>query len=372
MRPESKIAFVVDALPGIGGGEKTLFAALEAYPRAEIFTLIYNKDKFVNTPVAHHKVTVSFLNAIPLALKYYRSFLPLMPAAIERFDLSAYDIVVSFSYAVAHGVRVPEKALHISYTYTPMRYAWSEINLDGKQSRKNPLVNLLMKSFRKWDKTAVARLDEIATISQFISKRIQQAYHRKANVIYPPVEIDRFHPCATRENYYVTLSRLVAHKRIDLIVQSFSRLKLPLKVIGDGSELSRLQKMAASNIQFLTNQSDKQVAEILNKARGLVCAAEEDFGIAVVEAQAAGCPVIAYEKGGALETVTRDITGLFFAEQSAESLMDCVKKYEDMLPQFRTEDIVENSKKFSRERFIKEFIAFVENARNPLKNSVPL
>ena len=369
MRPEPKIAFVVDALPGIGGGEKTLFAALEAYPRAEIFTLIYNKDKFINTPLARREVTTSFLDAIPLAHKHHRTFLPLMPAAIERFDLSAYDIVVSFSYAVAHGVRVPDETKHISYTYTPMRYAWSDINLDGKHSRKNLPLNLLMENFRKWDQTAAARVDEIVTISQSISERIQQAYHRKAKVIYPPVEIDRFHPCAARENYYVTLSRLVAHKRIDLIVQSFSRLKLPLKVIGDGPELSHLRRISSANIQFLTNQSDGQVAELLNKARGFVCAAEEDFGIAIVEAQAAGCPVIAYEKGGALETVTQGITGLFFAEQSVESLMDCVRKYEDALPQFCTEDIVKNSKKFSKEHFIKEFIAFVENAGNHPINS---
>lgn len=368
MRSELKIAFVVDALPGIGGGEKTLFAALEAYPRADIFTLIYNKEKFVNTPIAHHKVTTSFLDAIPLAHKHHRVFLPFMPAAINQFDLSAYDIVVSFSYAVAHGVRVPDRTIHISYTYTPMRYAWSDINLDGKYSHKNFLLNLLMESFRKWDKTAVARVDEIAAISQSISERIQQAYHRKAHIIYPPVDVDRFHPCAARENYYVTLSRLVAHKRIDLIVQSFSSLKLPLKVIGDGPELSHLRRIASANIQFLTNQSDEQVAELLNKARGFICAAEEDFGIAIVEAQAAGCPIIAYKKGGALETVIQGVTGLFFAEQSVESLMDCVRKYEDASLQFCIEDLVKNSEKFSREHFINGFIAFVENAGNHLEH----
>lgn len=253
MKSKPKIAFVVDALPGIGGGEKTLFAALEAYPHADIFTLIYNKEKFINTPVANHKVTTSFLDAIPLAHKHHRAFLPFMPAAIERFDLSAYDIVVSFSYAVAHGVRVPDKTIHISYTYTPMRYAWSDINLNGKRSRKNPLVNLIMERFREWDKAAVARVDGIAAISQSISERIEQAYHRKARIIYPPVEVDRFHPCEPRENYYVSLSRLVAHKRIDLIVQSFSYLQLPLKVVGDGPELSHLQRMASANVQFLTN-----------------------------------------------------------------------------------------------------------------------
>ena len=361
MNLEPKIAFVVDALPGIGGGEKTLFAALEAYPCAEIFTLIYNKEAFVNTPVAYHRVTTSFLNAIPLALKYYRAFLPLMPTAIERFDLSAYDIVVSFSYAVAHGVRVPDGTRHISYTYTPMRYAWSDINLDGTHSHKNLILNLLMESFRKWDRSAAARVDEISTISRAISERVRLAYHRESRIIYPPVETKLFHPCAERENYYVTLSRLVAHKRIDLIIQAFSRLKLPLLVIGNGSELAHLRRMATANIQFLTNQSDENVAEFLGKARGFVCASEEDFGIAIVEAQAAGCPVIAYGKGGALETVIDGVTGFFFTEQSMESLMDCVRRYEVELPKFRTDDLVKNSLRFSKERFIKEFVAFVKN-----------
>ena len=362
MKAEPKIAFVVDALPVIGGGERTLFAALEAYPRAEIFTLIYNKDAFINTPVVRHKVTTSFLDVIPLTHKHHRAFLPLMPAAIEKFDLSAYEIVVSFSYAVAHGVRVPQETMHISYTYTPMRYAWSDLNLDGSHSRKNLILNLLMKSFRKWDKAAALRVNEISTISRAMAERIRLAYQREARIIYPPVEVERFHPCVTRENYYVTLSRLVAHKRVDLIVQAFSRLKLPLLVIGDGPEYPHLRRMASANVQFLRNQSDEKVAELLGKARGFVCATEEDFGIAIVEAQAAGCPIIAYGKGGALESVIEGVTGYFFAEQSVESLMDCVRRYENASLQFCTDDLVKNSQRFSKERFIKEFTSFVENA----------
>jgi glycosyltransferase involved in cell wall biosynthesis len=361
MRAEPKIAFVVDALPGIGGGEKTLFAALEAYPRADIYTLIYNKEKFINTPVAQHKIMTSFLNMIPFAHKHHHAFLPLMPAAIEQFDLSAYDIVVSFSYAVAHGVRVPKRTRHISYTYTPMRYAWSDINLDGKHSRKNLVLNLLMKSFRKWDIAAATRVDEISAISHTVSERIRQAYLREARIIHPPVETERFHPGAERENYYIALSRLVAHKRIDLIVQAFSRLKLPLLVIGNGSELAHLRSMSSANVQFLTNQSDEKVAELLGRARGFVCATEEDFGIAIVEAQAAGCPVIAYGKGGALETVIEGVTGLFFDEQSIEDLMGCIRRYENESPQYCEDDLLKNSKRFSKERFIKEFVAFVKN-----------
>ena len=362
MKTEPKIAFVVDALPKIGGGEKTLFAALDAYPRAEVFTPVYNRDEFINTPVARRKITTSLIDAIPMAHRHHRAFLPLMPAAIERFDLSAYDIVVSFSYAVAHGVRVPEGTRHISYTYTPMRYAWSDLNINGTHTRKNLAVNLLMERFRKWDKAAAARVDEMSAISRAVSERIRLAYQREARIIHPPVEVGRFHPCAERENYYVALSRLVAHKRVDLIVQAFSRLKLPLLVIGDGPELARMRRMASANIRFLTDQSDEKVAELLGRARGFVCATEEDFGIAIVEAQAAGCPVLAYGKGGALESVIEGVSGSFFAEQSVESLMECVSSYENVPLPFCTDDLVKNAQRFSKERFIKEFIAFVEDA----------
>ena len=167
-----------------------------------------------------------------------------MPSAIERFNLCKYDVVVSFSYAVAHGVRVRNGTRHISYTYTPMRYAWSDINIDGTHSRKNWMLNLAMENFRTWDKGAASRVHEFAAISQGIAKRIQSAYQRGARLIHPPVEIERFHPNGSRENGFVTLSRLVAHKRIDLVVEAFSKLDLPLKIIGDGPERERLQKRA--------------------------------------------------------------------------------------------------------------------------------
>ena len=283
----------------IGGGEKTLFAALEVFPQADIFTLIYNKQAFASTPIAHKKIITSYLDELPFAQSHHRLLLPLMPSAIERFDFCKYDMVVAFSYAVAHGVRVKNGTRHLSYMYTPMRYAWSDINLDGTHSRKNPLLNLAMQKFRKWDTSAAARVQEFAAISHSIAGRILSAYRREAQVIYPPVEVERFSANGRRGNYFVTLSRLVPHKRIDLMIEAFSRLKLPLKIIGNGPERKHLQKHAASNIEFLGYQSEEAVAKLLGNARGFVCAAEEDFGIAIVEAQAAGCPVIAYRAGGA-------------------------------------------------------------------------
>src|SRR5690349_1829413 len=286
MNSKPRIAFVVDALPGMGGGEKTLFTALELYPQADVFTLIYNKNAFANTPIANRDIITSYLDKIPFARTHHRWLLPFMPSAIERFDLCQYDVVVSFSYAVAHGVRVGDGTRHLSYTYTPMRYAWSDINLDGTHSPKNRLLNLAMENFRSWDKSAASRVHEFAAISEGIAKRIQAAYQRQARLIYPPVEIERFHPNGRRGNTFVTLSRLVAHKRLDLVVEAFSKLNLPLKIIGEGPERERLQKQAAPNIEFLGYQPDKMVAQLLANARGFICAAEEDFGIAMVEAQA--------------------------------------------------------------------------------------
>lgn len=360
MKSKPRLAFILDALPAIGGGEKTLFAALEMYPDADIFTLIYNKDAFRCTPIANTEIVTSYLDKLPLAQTHHRMLLPLMPSAIERFDLCKYDVVVSFSYAVAHGVRVNHGTRHISYTYTPMRYAWSNINLDGTHSRKNPILNLVMEGFRAWDKAAASRVQEFAAISYGIAGRIRSAYQREARVIYPPVETERFSSNGHHGNYFVTLSRLVPHKRIDLVIEAFSRSRLPLKIIGDGPQKLRLQKRATPNIEFLGYQSEEAVAQLLGNARGFVCAAEEDFGIAIVEAQAAGCPVITYKAGGALETVIDGTTGLFFTEQSAGSLIEALKRFEDSSPYFRRDDMVENAQKFSKARFRNSFQEFVE------------
>jgi glycosyltransferase involved in cell wall biosynthesis len=355
MKSEPRIAFIVDALPAIGGGEKTLFAALEVFPQADIFTLIYNQEAFAGSPIAQKEVSTSYLDRLPYAHTRHRMLLPLMPSAIEHFDLCKYDVVISFSYAVAHGVRVNQGTRHISYTYTPMRYAWSDLNIDGTHSAKNPVLNLVMEQFRAWDKAAASRVDEFVAISQGIAGRIQAAYQREARVIYPPVETERFSSNGARGDYFVTLSRLVPHKRLDLVIEAFARLGLPLKVIGEGPQRARLQRRATPNIEFPGYQSEETVAQLLGCARGFICAAEEDFGIAIVEAQAAGCPVIAYRGGGALETVIDGVTGVLFPEQSAESLLEAVRSFEDVSHSFRSRDLLDNAKRFSKTRFTKSF-----------------
>jgi glycosyltransferase involved in cell wall biosynthesis len=273
MSSEPRIAFVLDALPAVGGGEKTLFTALEVFPQADIFSLIYNKPAFANTPIASRKVITSALDRLPFARSHHRWLLPLMPSAIARLDLGTYDVVAAFSYAVAHGVTPANGARHLCYMYTPMRYAWGDLNLDGTHSRKNLLLDLAMQKFRSWDRTAAMRVHRFGAISHGVAGRIQSAYDRTAEVIYPPVETERFTAHSRRGEYFVTLSRLVPHKRIDLVIESFSRLKLPLKIIGDGPARKNLQKRAAPNIEFLGFQSEEAVAELLGSARAFVCAA---------------------------------------------------------------------------------------------------
>lgn len=359
MTSKSRIAFVVDTLPSIGGGEKVLFAALEAYPHADIFTLIYNREVFVDSPIALRRINTSWLDSLPLAHTQHRLLLPLMPAAIEQINLQDYDLIVSFNYAVANGAKNHNGARHVSYTHTPLRYAWTDLNLNGKRTRRNPLLDRYMQSFRTWDKNAASRVHAIATNSQTVRKRIRRAYERDAQIIHPPVEVERFRPSDRRENYFITVTRLVPHKRVDLLVQTFNQLNLPLLIIGDGPELPRLKTMGNPNIKFLGFQSDERVADLLGKARAFVCAAEEDFGIAIVEAQAAGCPVIAYGSGGARETVIENITGLFFQEQTVESIVDVVQRFEKSSESFSPAPIVQNSQRFSKPRFIREFRDFV-------------
>jgi glycosyltransferase involved in cell wall biosynthesis len=364
MQPE--MAFVMDALLVIGGAEKVLLAALELFPGTPVYTLLYNPAPFARTILANSPVTTSFINRLPLAQKHHRSYLPVMPYAIQQFDLSRYERIVSFSYAVAHGVQTGPGQVHLSYTHTPMRYAWRNVPLRGALSGSRWLAGWILAAFRKWDAAAVRRVDQFGAISYFVSDLIRQAYQREARVIYPPVEVERFKPLLPRGRYYVSVSRLVAHKRIDLIVQAFSALKLPLVVVGEGPEETRLRKMAGPNITFAGFQDDAAVAALLGRARGFVHACEEDFGIAIVEAQAAGCPVIAYRQGAAQETVVEGKTGLFFCEQSSAGLIEAVERFERQAGAYCPGELAEHARRFNPARFRREFTDFVCQA-DPLK-----
>ncbi|RPI23340.1 MAG: glycosyltransferase family 4 protein [Chloroflexota bacterium] len=358
MRLTPKVALVIDALPGIGGAEKVLMDILELFPDAPIFTLMYNREAFARTPLVSHRVITSFIDCLPGARRHYRKYLPLMPRLVEGFDLQGYDLVISCSYAVAHGVRTQNGQRHVSYTHTPMRYAWNNLGLDGVVRPHNRLLNVMFAQFRKWDVAAARRVGEIAVISRWIAERVWHAYRREATLIYPPVAVERFSPLPGRGDYYITVNRLVAHKRVDLMVQAFNRLGLPLLVVGEGPERSRLERQARPNIRFLGYQPDEALAGLMGRARAFICAGNEDFGIAVVEAQAAGCPVIAYRMGGVLETVIEGQTGLFFDHPAAESLVEAVECFERERHNFHPDQITLSVQRFNKPRFLQEFAEF--------------
>jgi glycosyltransferase involved in cell wall biosynthesis len=359
MKSDLRIAFVVDPLVPLGGAEKVLFAALEAFPRADIFTPVYHSPVFARTPLASRDIRTSPLNLLPLVQHYHRYLLPLLPAAIERLDLRAYQTIVSFNYAVANGVKNFNGARHVSYTHTPMRYAWTDLNLDGTRTRKNPVIDAYLRRFRAWDRKAASRIHTIATNSLHVFQRVRLAYGRDAQVLYPPVETERFHPNLQRDNYFIMVTRLMRYKRVDVAIRAFNQLNLPLLIIGEGAELPRLKAIANSNINFLGFQTDETVAQLLGSARAFICAAEEDFGIAIVEAQAAGCPVIAYGSGGAKETVEEGVTGLFFAEQTEGSVIESIHKFESTRQSFDPIEISKRAHRFNKARFVDEFREFV-------------
>lgn len=360
MPVNSRVAIVVDALPFLSGAEKVLMAALELFPRAPIFTMIYNAPAFRRTPIAGRTIFTSFINRLPFAATHYKRYFPLMPAAVRRFDLGAYDAVLSFSYAVAHGVSTHSGQRHLSYTFTPMRYAWRRIGLNGTQAPQN-VTSLLLGPFRKWDAAAASRIDQLASVSGWIAQWVRRAYGRESTVIYPPVDVERFTPGAARGDFYISVSRLVAHKRVDLIIQAFNWLRLPLIVVGDGPERARLARLAGPDVRLCGYLPDRELASLLAQARAFVCAGEEDFGIAAVEAQAAGCPVIAYRKGGALETVREGETGLFFDQPSADSLIEAVIEFEATASRFDARQIAASVQRFNKARFLAEFQAFVQH-----------
>lgn len=366
-----KTAIVHDWLVTYAGAERVLEQMLEVLPDADLFSLIEFVPPEERGFLGGREVRTSFIQRLPWARTRYRSYLPLMPLAIEQFDLSGYDLVISSSYAVAKGVLTGPDQIHICMCYSPMRYVWDlqhQYLREGGLARglRSGVTRALLHYVRNWDSRTAQGVDEFIAISQFVSRRIRKVYRRQSVVIYPPVDVARFTPEGPREDYYVTASRLVPYKRIDLVVEAFAGLPdRRLVVIGEGPEQRRIRSKAGPNVMFLGAQPIPVLRQHLQRARAFVFAAEEDFGIAPVEAQACGTPVIAYGKGGALETIHGlqhpQPTGVFFEEQSVEAVQHAIRQFEQEEHRITPLNCRQNALRFGADRFRQEFGALVQS-----------
>ncbi|GIP44132.1 glycosyl transferase [Paenibacillus sp. J45TS6] len=368
-----KVAIVHDWLTTYTGAEKVVEQILEIYPDADLFTLVDFLKENDRTFLNGVKVTTSFIQKMPFAKKKYRNYLPLMPIAIEQFDLSSYDLIISSSHAVAKGVITGPDQFHISYIHTPIRYAWDLQHQYLRESGlnrglKSHITRAILHYIRLWDYRTSAGVDLMVSNSNFIRKRIQKVYNKNAITIYPPVDVSMFQYQEIKQDYYLTASRLVPYKKVDLIVEAFSKMPdKTLYVIGDGPDMEKVKSFQSSNVKLLGYQSTEDLRKYMQNAKAFVFAAEEDFGITPVEAQACGTPVIAFGKGGALETVIgnpeieKELTGLFFYEQTTESLIDAVERFESIMNGILPQNCREHALKFSNERFREEFNQLVQS-----------
>ena len=371
MKPpaEPRVAIVHEWLVRYAGSEQVVAGMKRAFPQADLYALVHNREGLCGTPLEHFAVQTSFIQSLPKSKEKYQSYLPLMPLAVEQIDLRPYDIVLSSSHAVAKGVLTRAGQLHVSYTHTPIRYAW-DLYLDYltesgmNRGMKGWLARLVLHYLRLWDSTAANRVDVYLANSSYVAQRIQKLYRRPSRIIYPPVNVERFESHLPREEFFVAASRFVPYKRMNLVVEAFNRMGKPLVVIGEGPEFEKVRHIAGPNVQLLGYQPDKVVADYLQRARAFVFAADEDFGIAPVEAQAAGCPVIAYGRGGVLETVVGwpapEATGVFFDAQTSDALEEAVRLFEAHEDDFKPETCRRNVVRFGRERFQKEFRVTLE------------
>ena len=368
------IAFVHEWIASYAGSEKVLAAAAELYPGSPIYVTIHNERYTRGTPLDRHPIHPSFLQRFPLAKTKHRLYLPLMPYAVEQHDLSAYDVVVSSSHAVAKGALTRSDQLHISYVHTPMRYAWDlYLGYKGQGGlSRTPAgwaARWILHYLRMWDRLSADRVDVMVANSQYVAKRIWKVYRRRAEVIYPPVEVDRFKPNRQRDNFYLVVSRFVSYKQVDLIIKAFARLDKPLVVIGSGPEEQKLRRLAGPNTRFLINADDSAVADHMERCRAFVVATDEDFGIATVEAQAAGAPVVAYARGGSCETVIDGQTGVFFKNQSVDDLCDAVQRLESLSPKIQPEQTRRQAERFSKSRFEKEIGSLIDQSWSRFSNN---
>jgi glycosyltransferase involved in cell wall biosynthesis len=363
-----RIALVYDRVNKFGGAERILLALHRIWPQAPLYTSVYDRQGAPWT--RDFQVIPSWLQKIPGAKKHHEFFPWLMPLTFEQFNFKDYDLVISVTSAEAKGVMTQPKTLHLCYCLTPTRYLWSSYKHYLKNPRfglLNPLAMIFLRPMlsylKKWDQVASQRPDHYLAISQTVQKRIKKYYHRDAEIIYPPVDVNKFKPTRRylldARRYFLVVSRLVSYKRVDIIVEAFNQLGLPLKIIGDGTERKRLEKKAKSNIEFLGQDlTDEQLINYYQECLALVFGGQEDFGLVSLEAQACQKPVIAYKMGGIAETVIDGRTGILFARQTTADLIKAIKKFDPK--KFKGQDCRQNALKYSQEKFKQKFASKME------------
>lgn len=357
-----KIALLHDYLNQAGGAERVLLALSEIFPDAPIYTLVHNPKRL--SGFDNKNIKTSFLQKIPGAKSRIRWFLPLMPTAVEQLDLNDYDVVLSSSSGLIKGVITHPHTLHICFCYTPTRYLWSDAHTyhreisDSKFVR--PILPYYLNKLRKWDYLAAQRVDHYISQSQFIADRIKNYYNRDSSaIIHPPTDTENYYTSKQIGNYYLIISRLKPYKKVDLAVKAFSKMNIPLKVIGIGEEMEKLKKLAKPNVEFLGHISEQEKRKYLSECIALIHPQEEDYGLTPIEAMASGRPVIAYNKGGATETVIDGQTGKLFNEQSWEELIDTVIKFKP--EQYNPQELKQHAEKFNSHNFYTQIREFVDS-----------
>lgn len=359
----TKVAIIHYWLSGMRGGEAVLENIVDLFPDADIFTHVFVPDR-ISSKLRNRRIQTTFINQLPFASRHYSKYLMFMPKALEFIDLTSYDLVISSESGPAKGVITPPDVPHFCYCHSPMRYIWDRYH--DYRCALGPIGKLVFDStahrMRIWDVATATRVDHFVANSSFVGKRIQKYYRRDSKVIHPPVDVDRFTPSNAPGEYYLFVSELVPYKRADIAVETFGELNRRLLVVGDGPERKRLMAKAGSNVEFRGHVSNEELARLYQGAKALIFPGIEDFGIVPLEAMASGRPVIAFDGGGARDTVVPGVTGMFFEEQSTASLANAVKLFEaEVEPTLNMHEIVAHARQFSPENFRR---AFAEHLRH--------
>lgn len=369
-----KVAIIQEWLVTVGGSDKVVKAISDVFPDADIYTLVAKKEVCDELGIPWNKIHTSFIQKMPFGTKKHRAYLPLFPFAIEQFDLRGYDVIISSSHCVAKGVLTKADQLHICYCHSPIRYCWDMYNEYLEESHlekglKSWLVRWMLHPIRKFDAITGTRPDYYISNSDYVGQRIRKTYRRAATTIHPNIDISNFELCEDKHDYYLASSRLVAYKKIDIIIEAFNRMPdKKLVVVGGGPNLEAYRKLAGQNIEVMGYQPFDVLKNKMQHAKAFVFAADEDFGMIPIEAESCGTPVIAYGHGGSLETVKENVTGLFFREQTSDAIIEAVNRFESMGKQpFKPSDCRKWAEGFSEERFKKEIKEFVESKYDEFK-----